>query len=120
MDHDFSEIRELMAHTNETAPLSYQVSAARLTALLRGSTYASMLVEYGRTVVPLSELAEPYLGCTVDRACVMARDGELALPAFRMGGQRSPWLVHLYDLAQFVDGQRTGAGSRNVTGEDGA
>ena len=120
MNHDFTEIQALMGHPNEAATLSHQVSAARLTALLRGSTYASLLVEYGTTVVPLRDLAQPYLGCSVDRACVMAQKGELALPAFRMGGQRSPWLVHLFDLAKFVDAQRTSAGSVNVTEGDGA
>ena len=91
-----------------------QISAARLAALLRGSTYASLLVEHGHTTVPLADLCEPVLGMSVDRASVMARDGGLGLPAFRLGNQRSPWLVHLFDLAQYIDEQRVGAGSSHV------
>ena len=94
-----------------------QISAARLAAVLRGSTYASLLVEYGRTTMPLSDLCEPYLGMSSERATIMAREGTLVLPAFRLGGQRSPWLVHLFDLAHHIDAQRGAAGAAHVYAE---
>ncbi len=100
--------------TASNASADTQISAARLADLLRGSTYASLLIQYGRSTVPLADLSETFLGISVDRAQVMARDGTLVLPAFRLGGQRSPWLVHLYDLAQHIDAQRGAAGSVNV------
>jgi hypothetical protein len=93
------------------------ISASRLTALLRGSTYATLLVEHGSAVVPLRELAEPYLGTSVERAHIMAKQGIVGLPVFRAGGSRSPWLVHLYDLAKHIDAQRSEAGSEHVVEE---
>ena len=95
-----------------------QISAARLAALLRGSTYATLLVEHRTTVVPLRDIAKPYLGTSVERAQVMANRGELELPVFRLGNQRSPWLVHLYDLAQHIDTHRAGAGSTAIYEEE--
>jgi hypothetical protein len=91
-----------------------RISATRLAALLRGSTYATLLIEHGSTVVPLRDLAETMLGTSGERAHTMANKGQLDLPVFRAGGRRSPWLVHLYDLAQHIDAQRTLAGSANV------
>ena len=96
------------------------ISPARLAALLQGSTYATLLVEYGRTVVPLKELAVPFLGLSGERASSLAKRGELELPAFKTGGTRSPWMLHLYDLAKHIDSQRTGAGSKHVVEEAGA
>ncbi len=96
------------------------ISPARLAALLQGSTYATLLVEYGRTVVPLRELAETFLGIAPERASMQAKRGELDLPVFKTGGSRSPWLVHLYDLAHHIDAQRVYAGSRHVVDEEAA
>lgn len=93
------------------------ISPSRLAALLQGSTYATLLVEYGRTVVPLRELAETFLGMAPERASQQAKRGELDLPVFKTGGSRSPWMLHLYDLAQHIDAQRAGAGSRHVVRE---
>ena len=95
-----------------------EVSPARLAAALKGSTYATLLVEYGRTMVPLRDIAEPILGMAPERACVLAARGEIMVPSFRAGGPRSPWLVHLYDLAQHIDAQRVQAGSRHVLVDD--
>ena len=93
---------------------SGRVSATRLHNLLRGSTYAALLIQYGRAVVPLRELSESMLGTTPERAQVMAKRGELGLPVFRALGPRSPWQIHLYDLAQHIDARRTEAGSVDV------
>ena len=86
---------------------SGRVSATRLRNLLRGSTYAALLVQYGRAVVPLRELSESMLGTTPER-------GQLGLPVFRALGPCSPWQMHLYDLAQHIDARRTEAGSVDV------
>jgi len=93
---------------------SGRVSATRLHNLLRGSTYAALLVQYGRAIVPLRELSEPMLGTTPERAQVLAKAGELGLPVFRALGPRSPWQIHLYDLAQHIDARRTEAGAVDV------
>jgi hypothetical protein len=97
-----------------------RLSPARLAALLQGSTYATLLVEYGRTVVPLRELAETFLGMSPERASSLAKKGELDLPVFKTGGSRSPWMLHLFDLSKRIDAQRVGAGSKHVVEEAGA
>jgi hypothetical protein len=96
------------------------ISASRLAALLRGSTYATLLVEHGSAVVALRELAGPYLGTSGERAHILANKGDVGLQVFRAGGSRSPWLVHLYDLAQHIDALRSEAGSEHVVEEAGA
>ena len=86
-----------------------KISANELAALLQGNTYATLLVEYERTVVPLSDLAEPVFGMTEVRAKEMAKLKQLPLPVFKLGGMRSPWMVHVADLATLVDTQRAAA-----------
>ena len=97
-----------------------RISAFRLAALLQGNTYASLLVEHGTPVVPLREVSSALLGMTPERACVLAKRGALSVPVFRAGGPRSPWLLHLFDLAQHIDAQRADAGSTHITATERA
>ena len=66
-------------------------------------------MEHGSALVPLAELAERHLGLAPARAAEYAQRGALALPAIRVGRQKSPWLVHLRDLAGLIDAQRQGS-----------
>ena len=86
-----------------------RITANQLAALLQGNTYATLLVEYERTVVSLSSLAEPIFGLNDERVKQLAKSGQLPLPVFKLGGPRSPWMVHLADLAKLVDIQRAAA-----------
>jgi hypothetical protein len=89
-----------------------KITAAELAALLQGNTYATLLVEHEHTMVPLSKLAEPIFGLNEERAKTLAKADSMPLPVFKLGGLRSPWMVHLADLAQLIDTQRAAAAKR--------
>ena len=59
----------------------------------------------GRAQVPVVEIA-PLLGMAPKRALALARKNKLPFPAYRLGTQRSPWLVHVTDLARYSEFKR--------------
>lgn len=70
-------------------------------------TFAALLLEHGSVVIPLDEIAPKYLGLTRKQALELYRAGELPFRAFQDAGSRKrPVLVHLADLAEYVDGFR--------------
>ena len=64
-----------------------------------------MACEYGSTTVPLSRCAELF-GYSPDEAAKRAARAALPVPAFRCGSQKSPWLVNVEDLADYIESQR--------------
>ncbi|GAB7228722.1 hypothetical protein D8T51_21605 [Vibrio vulnificus] len=71
-------------------------------------THHLLLAQFGnRTLIPVEELAEPYLGVAVNTAKRKAKCNELPFPCFRVGlSQKSPYVVHLSELVKYID-QRT-------------
>ena len=65
-----------------------------------------LLAQYQRAAVPLELIAADYLGLGEREAKRRALDGSLCVPAFRRGdSQKSPWLVMIDDLAEWLDRQ---------------
>ena len=60
------------------------------------------------TITPaLADICEKYLGMKPATAEKKALLGELALPTFRIGeSQKAPRLIHLEDLAEYIDKAR--------------
>ena len=66
-----------------------------------------LLAEFETTLIPLSGIAEKYLGMKPSTAENKARTGELPFPTLRVGeSQKSPRMVHVEDLAAFIDLRR--------------
>lgn len=66
-----------------------------------------LMAEYGTATVKLADIAERYLGMTPSTADVKANAGQLPIPTFRVGTtQKAPRMVHLCDLAEWIDLQR--------------
>ena len=84
-------------------------TVAEIRALLERDTYTTLLMVYEATMVPLSTIAEPYLGLNEERARYLAKRDMLPLPVFRLGGNRAPWMLHLADLSELIDAQRAAA-----------
>ena len=67
-------------------------------------TYFGLLAEFGEAEIPLQRVCEKYFGLSVSkakrRACLQQ------LPAYRVGSQKSPWLISAADLAKHIDQQR--------------
>ena len=74
------------------------------------STYFGLLAEFGEANVPLDRVAPKYFGLSSDEARRRAPSKLLPCRAFRLGGQKSPWLISVADLAELIDRQRERAG----------
>lgn len=70
-----------------------------------------MAAHDGGPTVRLDEVAELYFGLSPRTAQARATAGTLPVPAFR-ATQKSPYLVHLLDLAGYIDAQRKEAAER--------
>lgn len=54
-------------------------------------------------VVPLLDVCGVYFGLGAEVAKRRALEGTLPVPAFRLDGRKSPWLVRSDDLSAFVE-----------------
>lgn len=70
------------------------------------STLFLLLAEFGQADIPVEAAAARYLGLEPRAAKARATRGELPFPAYRCGSQKSPWLVRLTDLADWIDRER--------------
>jgi len=70
------------------------------------NTLFLLMAEYNSAVVQLDHVATKYLGIRPEKARMKAARSELPFPAFRVGTQKSPWLVNIIDLAEWLDKER--------------
>jgi Pyocin activator protein PrtN len=70
------------------------------------STYFGLLAEFGEADILLEKVAPKYFGLSFEEARRRAPAKMLPCRAFRLGGQKSPWLVSAADLAELIDQQR--------------
>jgi len=70
------------------------------------STYFGLLAEFGEANIPLERVAPKYFGLCFEEARRRAPAKMLPCPVFRLGGQKSPWLVSAADLAELIDARR--------------
>lgn len=69
-----------------------------------------LMAEFETSTIPLSDISERYLGMKPSTADKKAGCGDLPIPTFRIGnGQKSPRMVHVSDLAEFIDKKRKDA-----------
>ena len=74
-----------------------------MTTPIKPSTYFALLAEYGTPHVPLIDVAKKYFGLDEPKAKHKAARADYPFPIFRAGGQKSPWLVDIADLADYLD-----------------
>ena len=70
------------------------------------STYFGLLAEFGEANIPLERVAPKYFGLSFEEARRRAQAKMLPCPVFRLGSQKSPWLVSAADLAELIDLRR--------------
>lgn len=70
------------------------------------STYFGLLAEFGEANIPLDRVAPKYFGLSFEEARRRAPAKMLPCKTFRLGGQKSPWLVSAADLAELIDQRR--------------
>ncbi|KAF1368760.1 pyocin activator PrtN family protein [Yokenella regensburgei] len=74
------------------------------------NTMFLLLAEFESPTIPLDEVAQRYLNMSPQVAAVRAAANELPFPTFRMGAsQKAPRMVHIRDLADFIDTQKAAA-----------
>lgn len=74
------------------------------------NTVFLLMAEFETSTIPLAVIAERYLGMRPATADKKAGAGQLPIPTFRIGdGQKSPRMVHVSDLADFIDTRRKAA-----------
>ncbi|MGH8250519.1 MAG: pyocin activator PrtN family protein [Steroidobacteraceae bacterium] len=84
--------------------------AGTLQVVAVNSTYFGLLAEFGEANIPLDRVAPKYFGLSCGEARRRAPAKQLPCRAFRLGGQKSPWLVSATDLAELIDARRQKAG----------
>lgn len=65
-------------------------------------TYFALLAEYETAQIPLEKIAGLF-GLTPAMAAKRAVGQDLPVPAFRLGTQKSPWLIDAEQLAKYLD-----------------
>lgn len=74
------------------------------------NTMFLLMAEFEKVNIPLSDIAEKYLGMRPSTADQKATEGKLPIATFRIGNtQKAPRLVHVQDLADHIDKQRKDA-----------
>lgn len=69
-----------------------------------------LMAIHNEVILPLSVVAENYLGMSPRRAKETAAAGTFPMPTFRLlKSQKAPRMVHIQDLADFIDRQREAA-----------
>lgn len=66
-------------------------------------TLVMLLATHRDAIVPLADICEKYFGLGLFQAKRAARMRKLPVPALRLGDQKSPWMVKLSDLAEYID-----------------
>ena len=72
----------------------------------RVSTFFALLAEFQTSEIPLENVCEKYFGMSVQKAKQKASYQDLPLPVFKVGSQKSRWLVSVKDLANLIDTRR--------------
>lgn len=73
------------------------------------NTAFALLARFESPTVKLEDICAEYFGMDKDKAYQLASVNELPVPTFRAGSQKSPRLIHVDDLAKWLDEQRAAA-----------
>ena len=71
------------------------------------NTVFVLMAKYNSPTVPLEQVGKDFLG--IENNNVLKRKagrGEIPFPTFRLGGSKSPYMVSIQDLADWIDNQR--------------
>lgn len=70
------------------------------------NTLFALMAEFNTAEIPLEKVCEKFFGLSERKAKQRASTHELPVPAYRGGSQKSPWLVNVQDLANYIDNCR--------------
>lgn len=70
------------------------------------STYFGLLAEFEAAEIRLEDCCQKYFGLNRHEAFRAATMCRLPIAAYRLGSRKSPWMVSISDLAEYIDKQR--------------
>lgn len=73
--------------------------------MIESRTLFLLLAEFGTGYIPVERCAQ-HFGLSPAEAKRAATLQKLPVPAFRLGSQKSPWLVGAERLAEYIDARR--------------
>jgi hypothetical protein len=80
------------------------------------NTLFLLMAQYdGQAVIPLARVCADYMNLTVEKFKHKQMTGEIDIPVVRLGAQsqKAGLGIHLKDLAEYIDRQRTKAALEN-------
>lgn len=77
--------------------------------MIATSTYFALLAGFGSAEIPLAQACDKFFGLDEREAKCRAAVRRLPVPAHRLGGQKSGWLINAADLASHIDHCREAA-----------
>ncbi|WP_312839794.1 pyocin activator PrtN family protein [Delftia tsuruhatensis] len=66
------------------------------------NTFFALMAEYGTAHIPVEKCSDLF-GMSPKKACELAGRQGLPVPTFRIGSQKSPWLIDAVKLAAHLD-----------------
>ncbi|MDR3003652.1 MAG: pyocin activator PrtN family protein [Acidovorax sp.] len=72
-------------------------------------THFALLAKFGDTNIPLEACCMDFFGIAPRKANERACLQDLPVPAYKLGGQRSPWFVDAKALAEHIDKKKAEA-----------
>jgi hypothetical protein len=75
----------------------------------RMKTIWMLMAEFNTSQIPLEDVAEKYLRLSPAKANASANLHQLPFPVYRVGTEKSQWLVSAIDLAAYIDKHREAA-----------
>lgn len=70
------------------------------------SSFFALMAEFGTAEIPLESVCDKYFGLDYKTALRRAPAQQLPVPVYKVGSQKSTWLVSAQDLAALIDKQR--------------
>lgn len=71
-------------------------------------THFALLAKFGDTNIPLDSCAD-FFGVAPPKANERACLQDLPVPAYKLGGKRSPWYIDAKTLAEYIDKKKAEA-----------
>jgi hypothetical protein len=67
------------------------------------STYFGLMAEFQKAHIPITEVGAKYFGYDDEASKRAASNNKYPFPVFRMGSNKTIWMVAIEDLAEYLD-----------------
>lgn len=71
--------------------------------MLKPSTYFALMAEFNTAHIPITEIGKKYFGYDDQKSKTTAAKSQYPFPVFRVGTQKSVWMVDIAVMAEYLD-----------------